>query len=197
MHSFIIMTDTKGDKENKEHKEKEPLNIEELLKLEPEERIKKLKEIQQAQEKALEEAKKLLEQSEQELVKKEKEQTEGIEEKTKQVKTVVQLSQESLEEQLKEVKPLPSGKGGPKYKGAAYLLDMYTSLKQAVDTGIPMNPYEKETVEDMYLAINMLAEHKPQEGKLTPDQMRTIVQTSKDMITKIMGAYYAEIKYNP
>ncbi|MBI3032816.1 hypothetical protein HYY69_05040 [Candidatus Woesearchaeota archaeon] len=185
------MADPKGDKD------KDPLNIDQLLELEPEERIKKLKEIQKEQEKTLEEAKKLIEQSEQELVKKEKEKTEGIEEKTKQVKTGVQVLQESLEEQLKEVKPLPSGKGGPKYIGATYLLDMYTSLKQAMDTGVPMNPYEKGAVEDMYLAINMLAEHKPQEGKLTPDQLRTIVQSSKEMITKIMGAYYAEIKYNP
>ncbi len=192
------MTDTKGDKESKENKEKEPLNIEELLKLEPEERIKKLREIQKEQEKALEEAKKLLEQSEQELVKKEKEKAETLEETTKQQKTrpAVQISEESLEEQLKEVKPLLMGKGGPKYAGATYLLDMYTSLKQAMDIGIPMNPYEKENVQDMYLAINMLAEHKLQ-SSLTPEQMRTIAQASKEMISKIMGAYYAEIKYNP
>lgn len=189
------MADPTGDKGNKE---KEPLNIEELLKLEPEERIKQLKEIQKEQEKALEEAKKLLEQSEQELVKKEKEKAETLEETTKQQKTrvSVQISEESLEEQLKEVKPLPIGKG-VKYVGATYLLDMYTSLKQAMDTGIPLNPYEKGNVEDMYLTINMLADHKPQEGRLTPEQMRTIVQASKEIITKIMGAYYAEIKYNP
>src|SRR3989338_6807924 len=163
----------------------------ELLKLSPPERVKKLKEIQKKQEEELEESKKLLKTSEQELQERANSEQQ---ERVKSDQAALELEdrafqrqlEQSLEEQVKDARPLPPEHKQVSYDPSKYVVNLYSTLKNAMDSGIPLNPMEKKRVADMY-----------PNSSLSENEIKNITVATKAIVAQIMGSYYADIKYSP
>ncbi|MBI5392670.1 hypothetical protein HZA96_02265 [Candidatus Woesearchaeota archaeon] len=178
------------------------LSREELLALSPEERIAKLKQFEDERKKNLDkeiaEAKKVLEDTEREIKQKKDQQLTDELMRRKILEEKAQL-QKSLEETVRQESPqrkedLPQQ---AEYKtNVNYMVDMYTNLKNILDTGLPLNPYERAKVEDIYNIMNQLANQNPHENadRQTIDD---ITHATKRIIKTLLGDYQSNVKYSP
>ena len=176
------------------------LNREELLKLSPDERIKKIKDFEEQKKKELEnelaETKRFLDENEKELnLRKSNELTSELLRRKIEEDRIAQksLEQTVAEEAIPRKEDLPPQ---AEYKHVSYMADMYTQLKNILDTGIPLNPYERQKVEDIYQIINQLADLHPQKLQHA-ESIDEIAQATKRIVKTLLGDYQSNVKYTP
>ncbi len=176
---------------------KEEFTKEELLKLSPAERVQKLKQFEEAKKKELEEAQKLLQDSEKEL-KSRKEQE--VQEELIRRKVIEDLHKvQTLEQTVGEE---PQRKEEIRDEQAEYrsnvqqAADLYSRLKNVLDVGIPLNPYDREKVEDVYNIINQIAKFHPQEDA-DKESIDDIARATKRIVKSLLGDYQSNVRYTP
>ena len=178
------------------------LSREELLTLSPEARIAKLKQFEEEKKKNLDkeitEAKKMLEDTETEIKQKKDQQLTDELIRKKILEEKAQL-QQSLEETIGHESPQRKEdiSQQTEYKtNVSSMIGMYTNLKDILDTGLPLNPYERAKVEDIYNVMNQLANQNPHENadRQTIDD---ITHATKRIVKTLLGEYQSNVKYSP
>lgn len=166
------------------------LNKEELLKLTPKERIKKLKEIEEAKKKELEEAEKLLKQTEVEIREIEEKKAHSHEEAEAHHKEETTL--EDAVEAESHQRAHEEHEEHTEYKSHFdYAVDIYNRVKDYSGREAPLSMEEKARVESLYETFTDVVKQSFQDE----EQVNQIASSMKRMVKELLGEYHTNIRY--
>jgi len=165
----------------------EDIEKEELRRLSPEERLKRLKSLEKRRKKELEEADQLIKESFDEILK--KEETHEIPEEERALEPPPE--EFTLEEQVRSEEPKEIS---DEEEGIQYAVDRYNELKNVIEQGA--------TSDDGYINVDRVYELMDSlegvAGYHANDQrFMEIAQGSKRLIKELMGDYHAKQDYKP
>jgi len=154
------------------------LDKDELRRLSPEERIKKLREVEDERKKELKEAEKLILESISEL--QAPEDDEPPDEPTRP-------PEEDLESQLQTTEPPPEDE-----QNVEYAINLYDELQEVAE-GAAGNPYQALTrAAEIYDKIMGADSYKGQDSTV-----KNIAEGSRRLMKEIFGEYKASLEYRP
>jgi hypothetical protein len=162
-------------------------NKDELMKLSPADRIKKLKELEEQRKKEVEEAEKLLKQAEIQMFEK------ALEE-DKPPADLHQFAPRKLEDTINS-EAIPNV---PPESNVQYMnpfdnaVDLYHKIKVYNERDGPVTPDEAKTVGYLYDVFNEVVGNMAE----NEDKIDRISNKMKRMVKEIMGDYHANLKYD-
>jgi hypothetical protein len=160
------------------------LNAKELSKLPPEERIKKLREIEKQRQKELKEAEKLIRQSIDEI-----NETDAREEREEERRDANSAASAlSLDQVVEDARPEPADE--TKMRQYVSAITSYNELRQMRDSG--MINQDPERAEDLYRQIVQTAKYQSSNETLT-----RIAQGSSRLLDQALGEERSKVKYFP
>lgn len=167
------------------------MNKDELNKLPPEERLKKLKELEEKAKKELEEAKKLMEETKVEILKEEMEENPAP--SREDISHYLHPHEEGLEGAVAQA-PRAAQQESTGYNSAfSQVRDMYSRLQEMSASDI-MNQQQVQKVEEWYSNVNVILANAE---KYQDQKVQEIAQASKRMIKELLGENAANVKYIP
>lgn len=162
-----------------------PINKDDFKKLPPDERIKKLKQLEEENKKELKEAEKLIEESKIEI-----QRTELSKEEPPEISQFIRKKEE--QEDKKNLESTVEHERVPEEHGnIQYLFDQYDELKNFL--GRTLNNYDRERVEEIYHNINNIAENY----KHTSEELENVARATKRIVKDLLGEYQSNVKYTP
>ncbi len=168
-----------------------PLNKKDLSKLRPEERLKKLKELEDQHKKEIEEVKKLISRSKKELVEIEQEEEREYEEPEQEFEGLAQRilpDEESGLENIARTQDLAP-------QDEEDMASIYHQLVTLEEEGSDDYGNMAQALE-LYQRINEIGDTADQYNNRT-EAMKEIAQGSKRIIKQLMGSYQAKQDYSP
>lgn len=162
------------------------LDKDELLKLSPQARLKKLKELEEQRKKEIEEAEKLLKETEIEVF------SEAVK-SDRPPENIHKIAGHNLEEAV-DAEHVPEIKEGnfPHHNPLDDALDLYNKVKAYAAKDEPLSGEEARTVGYLYDVFNEVV-HKMSEND---DKLDRVTSKMKRMVSEIMGEYQANVKYD-
>ena len=167
------------------------MDKEELNKLPPEERLKKLKELEEKAQKELAEAHKLMEETKVELFKEEIEENHAP--SREDITHYLGVPENTLESAVAQAPKQTAQETSPYNPAFTQMRDIYSQL-QGMSAEEVMNRQQLTIVEEWYSNVNVTLANAE---KYQDRTVQEIAQASKRMIKELLGEHAANTKYIP
>lgn len=164
-----------------------PIDKDELMKLSPAERIKKLNEMEEQRKKDIEEAEKLKKEAEMQMFEK------AVSE-DKPPEDLRQFTGQRLEETIahENIPNIPDDQNIRYANPVENVIDIYEKIKVYAESDEPVTPDQARTVGYLYDVFNEVVE----ELSTKEQEIEQIASGMKRFVKEIMGEYHANVKYD-
>jgi len=164
----------------------------ELAKLPPKERIKKLKEIEEASKREMQKAERLLKESQELMKSSENEWTQSEVNKEKERPPEDRIDITDLMPQEENIEQTVQG---TKDEEKTDIKDLYGRISDIADTGV--TEYSAQQLGEIYDEINEMHDYALQKYGTATEDFEETASSAKRMIKELLGDHYSSNKYHP